>query len=151
MSKLDIPSINKSRKNLGIKPIGNVVCGVCKAVNEHFTQECQHAFCNLCTQTGHTQNACPRKPVVCQFCGQDINPNNYENKNPPHTTFFNCPQRIYVLAKFKAFCIKCRKPGHYAYQCYSTFIPKRNYNGKYKNGKNKYKKWNNWKKKKNNK
>jgi len=138
MSKLDIAAINRAREEAGLKPISYVLCNICKETNKHWTSKCPKAFCKTCKNTGHISSVCPNKPIICQYCGIDLNPEN--NPERTHTSFYDCPNRTYMISKMKVTCLICKKKGHLAYQCNSIIMPKRNYQRK---------KWNKSKRKKN--
>lgn len=116
MSKLD--SINKARKELGLRPLSNLYCRICKK-DDHSTKTCPERKCAICAAK-HDTRTCPKRPKICQYCNQDLNKNNYgTGKAPPHSDFFDCPKKKMLIAKRFVRCLFCKKIGHIAMNCRS--------------------------------
>lgn len=122
--------INQKRIAAELNPLNVVYCKNCHAVNKHFEWDCPSIICKICAK-GHITYECPNKPKICQWCGKDINPLNYDNViKIPHKNFGDCPKRSFYYAKRFIKCLICKKLGHTAVNC--RFKNTRKYNQNYK-------------------
>lgn len=84
----DLKQINEQRKNIGLRPFENVYCKICKKYNEHVPWLCPDYTCYICRAKGeHFANNCPKKPRICQWCKNDLNPKTYQ-KEKRHMRIF---------------------------------------------------------------
>ena len=114
-----IKQINKIRDLACIKEMKLIKCNVCNSV-EHLTRECPNVYCKICFSKGHIASNCKYKPILCQFCGIDMNPNNNskeKNKNY-HSWAEVCPKKKVIIAKRNIKCSFCHKWGHLACNCF---------------------------------
>lgn len=90
--------INKINKNKFVKNINDIVCMVCYARNKHITKLCPEQICKICYKKGHSTSNCIYKPIICQYCNKDLNPNNHINDNIVfHKDKWDCPKRKYFI------------------------------------------------------
>jgi len=108
--------VNQIREGKNLKYIKHIYCFKCLAVDKHSTSNCPMNICNICLKSGHISKNCLLKPILCQYCGKDINPNNVTR---PHSNNFDCPNRKNFV--FRKRCLICRKFGHIAKDCWFKY------------------------------
>lgn len=105
--------INNNRFQNRFNPLKQIYCLNCLTYNNHSTYNCPNNICKICNRKGHNINRCTMKPIICQFCFKDLNPN---NGIPPHSNLFDCPNRGKIICPTK--CVICKRFGHIARDCY---------------------------------
>ena len=133
MATPNLDDINEERKKVGLKPFSNTYCKICKQYNAHVPWLCPDYTCSICKSKGtHFANNCPKKPRLCQWCKNDLNPENYKNKENdlPHKDFQDCPYKNMIIAAKRIRCLFCKRYGHAARDCnYSSTNTYYNFNG----------------------
>lgn len=137
----DLKQINEERKRIGLRPFENVYCKICKKYNEHVPWLCPDYTCYICRDKGkHFANNCPKKPRICQWCKNDLNPLNVPQGKIAHEDFQSCPNRPTIIFTKRTKCILCKRFGHVAQDCnFSNANTYYNFNGFRRNNYTKYK------------
>ena len=115
-NEINLNLVNQIREGKNLKYIKHIYCFKCLAIDKHSTSNCPMNICNICLKSGHISKNCLLKPILCQYCGKDINPNNVTR---PHSNNFDCPNRKNFF--FRKRCLICRKYGHIAKDCWFKY------------------------------